>query len=46
MTDAVTVSGQTPRQSISYVLTSTLANVTSILVDQLATLVCWIVAST
>ena len=35
----VTVSGQTPRQSMPYVLASTIANVTSMLVDQVATFV-------
>ena len=39
----ITVNGQIPRQSIIYVLTSAVANVTSMFVDQLATFVFWIV---
>ena len=38
--DNITVSGQTPRQSISYIFTSSLANVTSMLIDRVATFVC------
>ena len=40
----LTVNGQTPRQSMSYVLASTIANVTSMLVDQVVTFGYWIVA--
>ena len=44
MGDSITVSGQTPRQYMLYVLESTIANVTSMLVDQVATFVYLIVA--
>ena len=41
---SITVIGQTPRQSISYILASTLANVPSMIVDQVATFICLAVA--
>ena len=41
--DFITGSGQTPRQNMSYVLASTIENVTSMFVDQEATFVYWIV---
>ena len=39
-----TVSGQSPRLRWSYVLTGAHANVTAMFVDQVATVVCWLVA--
>ena len=42
--NCITVVGQTPRHSTSYVLANTIANVTSMLVDQVATFVYLIVA--
>ena len=40
----ITVSGQSPRLRWSYVLTGAHANVTAMFVDQVATVVCWLVA--